>query len=121
MIGDYQSYLDELILEVAAAQKGREVVVVDLAEIHARRFATCPDTWLTTAATTLHEQGYGIDWQSTDNTTFRINGRGLLRAQQIRSDRRLRRPLGRLAAIPRSDWIALAAFAVSIIALLKGD
>jgi hypothetical protein len=120
MSDDFAKYIDDMVLALADGQSGTNLVAIDLNVIHHRDFPDTPPTWLQLAAPELTRLGYGdLAWDAGNSRAFLINGAGVIRAAQIREDRRSKSIWEKIKSVPRSDWIAIGAFIVSLIALLK--
>ena len=118
MVRGFNEYLERMLIEIAATQK-HKVMPVELHEIHREKFAGSPETWLELAIHEMELRGWGKDGRKVGRSDFFIEGAGLAEAEAFREKYRPKTLLERVLSMPRSDWIAIGAFIVSIIALLK--
>ncbi|MFW2852601.1 hypothetical protein ACM61V_11830 [Sphingomonas sp. TX0543] len=117
---NYSRYVDDVLLAVADKQIGPNLLPVNVDELHHELFSDRPTEWVQAIIGDLEGRGYGKDRDIQNSRVFLINGKGLARVAEIREERRPRNILDYLRGFSRSDWIALAAFVVSVIALIKG-
>ena len=103
---DYQHYLDRMIVEIADRQSGAKIDTINLKSIHFELFPSSPQSWLESLATELHRQGLGVDWQSTDNLSFRPNGALFAKAAELR-----RASAGSKLFVLNIDWAKWGAIA----------
>ena len=113
---DYSTYLDRMIVEIADRQSGEKIESVRLEPIHTGQFPTSPRSWLESLATELDRQGFGIDWQATDNLSFLPNGALFARAAELRRANSSRNEPG--TSIDWSKWGSMAGIAAIPLAIL---
>ena len=119
MTSGYSNFCDDFLLFAADLQTGSQRTAADLHWFMQHKRPDAPPTWAETIVPDLVRQGYGKDWGNLKQRAFMIDGPGLARAEALREQRRPKSVLERLGKVPRSDWIALGAFIVSLVALFK--
>jgi hypothetical protein len=107
------------LLFAADLQTGETRIGADLEWFVQHQRADIPPTWKETVISDLVAKGYGKDWTTLKTRGFLIGGLGLEQAERIRESRRPKSLLERIRSVPRSDWIALGALLVSLIALFR--
>jgi hypothetical protein len=118
-VSDYQKFLDDLLLAIAAVQTEQPGEAVDITALCRTQFPDAHSEWVETAARQLASQGYGKDFSTKTNQYFLVEGRGWLRVEEIRNSRKPKRILDHIKDISRRYWIAIGALLVALIALFK--
>ena len=113
---DYAKVRDEVILALGDAARDGNKAIQDLDKFLDHKEISCPESWPAKIAHDLSKQGLGNAFFSPKQVSFHPSGACIAAADEIRENRTL---TGKLRRVGRSDWIALAAFVVSIIALFK--
>ncbi len=116
--------IDEILVLASKSMAGVDVVPVRLLDVLRK---LTPD--LETAAHAriidrLEAKGFGNVRPPSDDPgerEFVINESGLARAYEVMELRRPKSIREKLLTVSRSDWIAIAAFVVSVIALFKSN
>ena len=116
---DYLTFRENLLVAMADEQEPPSWGELDLFELCERKRIRAQETWLHLVGRDLEELGYGRDRSTMKNRRFLINGAGIAAATEIRRARRPKSIRERVAEFTRSDWIALGAFVVSLVALFK--
>ncbi len=117
----YADFCDQFLVACAENQNSDEIEPIEVEAFCAKHFPKAAPTWVQSVTRTLVEMNLGDDWSTHDGHTFVINGHGILMADKIRHNQRPKSIIDKIRSVPRSDWIALGAFVVSLIALFKGD
>jgi hypothetical protein len=116
---DYRDFREEVLIAIADEQEPPGLGEVDLFDLCRRRQIPFQETWVHLLPRDLEDLGYGSDHSTMSARRFLINGAGLAAAAEAREVRRPKSAWDKVRSVPRSDWIALGAFIVSVIALLK--
>jgi hypothetical protein len=95
-----------MIVEIADRQSGARIDTINLQSIHSELFPHSPQSWLESLASELHRQGFGVDWQATDNLSFRPNGALFAKAAELR-----RASAASKWGVLHIDWTKLGAIA----------
>ena len=114
----FNEYLERMLIEIAATQK-HKIMPAELREIHHEKFAGSPESWLELAIHEMELRGWGKDGRKVGRSDFFIEGAGLAEVEGFREKYRPKTLFEGLLSMPRSDWIAIGAFVVSVVALLK--
>lgn len=118
-VNDFDSYLDLMIVRIADEQTSPQIELADVLSLHGRHFKECPPTWAQLANREMQDRGWGREHVGTMRGGFIINGAGIARAHKVRAELK-KGKVGRfLSGFTRSDWIAIAAFTVSVIAVVR--
>jgi hypothetical protein len=115
---DYITFRDALLIAIADEQEPPGLGAVILQDVVNRNDVAHQPTWLQTVGADYERLGYGkIIFDGHDR--FLINGAGLEAATLVRRQLAPKSLGKRISEVPRSDWIAIGAFIVSLVALLK--
>ena len=113
---NYASVRDDVVLLLGSAARNGDGNAKNLREFIPKNLPECPPTWIHQIAKDLDSRGLGTAQFSIKEILFFPSGACIEAADEIAASRTFR---GKLKRISRSDWIAIAAFVVSIIALFK--
>ena len=94
----------------------------DVTELLQKSFGDVGPSEGMSSARRLHAEGLALFVQDSDapgRSLLRITATGIAFADNLLEEVRPRSWKERLSAVPRSDWIALGALAISLIALFK--
>lgn len=116
----FTSYLDAMLV-IIADQQNDQTTPVNLISLHLIKFIKCPATWAQLAGPEMERRGWGRMHHSFYPEGFLINGAGLAHAHDVRTKLNTSPLMRFFSGFTRSDWIAIGAFAVSVIALIKGN
>jgi hypothetical protein len=119
MMNNFNDFIEDLIVEIATVQAGDEIEGFDITDSATAKKFDAPPTWLHTVAGEMQNRGWGRDLGAFDGPSFMIDGGGIIAASLIRANRQPKTLRQRFSEVLRSDWIALGALVVSLIALFK--
>jgi hypothetical protein len=117
---DFQHVCDEFLLFAARNCDGSEYSFVGAHFFCGKHFPEVPEGWRTEIAVKLAKDGLGSSRNNGESDQeFFINSDGLIRAKEIEKSKAPKSFFDKVRDIPRSDWISIGAFLVSIIALFN--
>ena len=115
----YPSFRDSVIVAIADEQDPPGLGQVNLHDLCNRHALACTPTWIEVVGGDMDKLGWGRDVSTLKERKFLINGAGLARAAEVREARKPESVSSKIKRIPRSDWIAIGALVVSLIAVFK--
>jgi hypothetical protein len=116
---DYITFRDSVIVALADDQEPPGLGYLDIEDLCKRHGIFAHETWISTVGHDMQSLGWGKADSDLEEHRFLINGGGLARAAEVRQTRKPVSFFDRVRSVPRSDWIAILAFVVSVIALFK--
>ncbi|QBM74914.1 hypothetical protein E2E30_03415 [Sphingomonas sp. AAP5] len=115
---DYITFREALLIAVADEQEPPGLGAVQLEQVAERHAITYQATWMQMVGPDFERLQYG-KMIFDGETRFLIRGAGVEAATLFRRERAPKTIASRIAAVSRSDWIAVCAAIISLIALLK--
>ena len=121
-MSEAETLLENLVLLAASKQSGTDVTPIRLCAEIRREQPAWPVVFFDQAINDLDSRALGQIRAPQDDPgerEFFIDYRGVQLARQIQERRRPKSLIERARLVPRSDWIALGALVISVIALFK--
>jgi len=112
----FDEWSDTLLVRVLESEEATGNPEVDLKSLCLKFELLADDKWLSRF---LKEQATFGQGATSGGYSFALDLNGRYLANNIREKRASKTLLGRLKSVSRSDWIALGAFIISLIALFK--
>ena len=121
-MSEAETLLENLVLLAASKQSGTDVTPIRLCAEIRREQPAWPVVFFDQTINDLDSRALGQIRAPQDDPgerEFFIDYRGVQLARQIQERRRPKSLIERARLVPRSDWIALGALVISVIALFK--
>ena len=121
-MSEAETLLENLVLLAASKQSGTDVTPIRLCAEIRREQPAWPVVFFDQTINDLDSRALGQIRAPQDDPgerEFFIDYRGVQFARQIQERRRPKSLIERARLVPRSDWIALGALVISVIALFK--
>ena len=121
-MSEAETLLENLVMLAASKQSGTDVTPIRLCAEIRREQPAWPDVFVDQTINDLDSRALGQIRAPQDDPgerEFFIDYRGIQFARQIQERRRPKSFIERARLVPRSDWIALGALVISVVALIK--